>query len=157
MQFFAMGHAFDGPDILTIGFDGKHKASTNQPVVQRDRTSAAIARCTALLRAGQAKRPAQGIEHGIVRFAEKLHWLGINGGGNVQFRHVNYLALSLLCALRGDCGGTLQQHARYFRSIGYGTALVIDWTADVPTGVGGYFKSFCVEARADQRVRCCFD
>ncbi len=35
-----------------------------------------------------AERPAQGVEHGVIRLAQELHGLAVDGGGNVQFGHV---------------------------------------------------------------------
>ena len=34
-----------------------------------------------------AKRPAQGVEHGVVRLAQELDGLAVDGGGDVQFCH----------------------------------------------------------------------
>src|SRR5215813_9372542 len=87
MQLAALGHAFDGTDLTTFGFDGQHQAGTNEAIVQRDAAGTAIARRTAFLRTGQAQGAAQCVEHGVVRLAKKLHRLAVDGSGNMQLGH----------------------------------------------------------------------
>ena len=96
MQSVTLRHAFDGAQLMAFGFDGEHQAGTDQAIVQHDAARAAIAGRAAFLRAGQAERPAQRIEHGVTGLAQKLRRLAIDGGGNVQFCHVvNFLARAL--------------------------------------------------------------
>ena len=57
-------------DLVAFGLDREHQAGTDEAIVERDAAGAAIAGGAAFLRAGQAERPAQRVEHGVVGLAE---------------------------------------------------------------------------------------
>src|ERR1700722_16060723 len=80
------------PSMVPISWPSASAASirqeqTRQPAVERDAAGAAIAGRTAFLGAGQAERPAQRIEHGVVGFAQELGRLAVDGGGDVDLGH----------------------------------------------------------------------
>src|SRR6187551_276496 len=65
MQLLAVRHAFDGADLVALGFHREHEARADQLVIERDRTGAAIAGGAAFLGTGEIQGSAQGVEHGV--------------------------------------------------------------------------------------------
>src|SRR5581483_6941554 len=128
------------------------QAGADQATIDRDRAGAAIAGGAAFLGTGEAERVAQCVEHGLVRLAQKLHRLAVDGGGDVNFRH-------LLCssAFGGNRNRALQENAGSLDTIDNGAALVVDRTAGGAAGLGRLLERGLVELRADERLRGALD
>src|SRR6266700_1421832 len=99
MQLLALRQAFDGAQIVAFGLDREHQAGTDQLIIERDAARAAIAGRAAFLGAGQAQRPAQRIEHGIVGLAEEFRRLAVDGGGYVELGHEYQFPLARWAAI----------------------------------------------------------
>jgi hypothetical protein len=87
MQLVALGHALDGAELVAFGFDREHQAGADEVAIDGDAAGAAIAGRAAFLGAGEAERPAQRIEHGVVGLAEKFRRLAVDRGGDVNLGH----------------------------------------------------------------------
>jgi hypothetical protein len=87
MEVVAFGEALDGLDLAILGLDPKHQAGTNQPAVENDAAGAAIAGAAALLGAGQAETVTQTIEQRLVRLADIVEAVAIDGGRDMNCGH----------------------------------------------------------------------
>ena len=83
MQVVAFGHILDGLDLSILHFRAEHEAGADQTIVDHDAARAAIAGTTAFLAACQMQGFAKDIEQRLLRLAEKLRVVTVDGGGYV--------------------------------------------------------------------------
>ena len=74
----------DGGDAGALGLGGQHQAGVHQPAVEDDAAGAAIAGAAAFLGAGEPELVAQHVEQRLLRLAQELDGLAVDGGGDVH-------------------------------------------------------------------------
>src|SRR5262249_50447824 len=84
----------DGSDRLAVGLHAQHQAGAHQPAVDRDAARTAVAGRAALLSAGQPQLVAQAVEQGLLRVAQELDGIAVDGGSYMVFGHQTFLARS---------------------------------------------------------------
>jgi hypothetical protein len=87
MQVIALRDALDGGDRCAFGFHAQHQAGAHDPAVADDGAGAAVAGRTAFLAAGEAEHVAQRVQHGLLRLAQELDRLAIDGCRYVMLAH----------------------------------------------------------------------
>ena len=125
----AIGHAFDGLDLVAIRLDREDGARLGALAVEVDRAGAAVARVAADVRAGQAERVAQEVDEQETGFDVRLLGRPVDGDADVLGAHRWSVSLRVgECALDGRAGGP-EGHLRGHRP------LVFDGTPDIAAGI----------------------
>ena len=83
----AVGHAFDGLDLATVGLDGEHRARLGAGAIDMDGAGAAVARVAADMRAGQPEVVAQEMDEQESRLDVRLVDGAVDGDRDVLGAH----------------------------------------------------------------------
>ncbi len=148
MQLVALGHALDGVDLGAVGLDREHEARADHGAVDHHGAGAAVAGGAAFLGAGKHQLVAQHIEQRLLRLAQVLVVVAVDGRRYViLLRHQFFLATSSARKRRA-----LREHARDLDPVFLGAALVVDRTAGGARRCGELVERGGVDLGADQRV-----
>src|SRR5262249_21833112 len=113
MQFVAPRHALDRSDRLAVGLHAQHQAGAHEPAVDRDAARAAVAGRAAFLGSGQSQLVTQAVEQRLLRVAQELDGIAVDGGSYMVFGHQTFLARSsaMSAARRARTPATLMRYS----------------------------------------------
>jgi hypothetical protein len=84
MEPFGRRHTLDSLDVLAFRFYREHQARVDEPAIDRDAASAAIAVVASFLRPGQANDVPEGFKEALTRLRQELDIRVVNVGLDVN-------------------------------------------------------------------------
>ena len=125
VQAVALGDAFNGGDLGPFRLRSQHQAGADQAAIDDHRAGTAVASAAAFLGAELADLVAQRVEQGLLRRAEKIDLIAVDGGADVHFAH-GVVLLSGQGAVAGDGPGAPAKDGDDLAPVFDGAALVVN-------------------------------